>query len=172
LKNSLVQKEQELMKNIEKHNQEKEKLMDELDGRSEMIRNVRFDTEGQVSLLKEQIEALETKLKGTEEDLQKEVGEVSKLKNALSQKEQELMKNIEKHNQEKEKLMDELDGRSEMIRNVRFDTEGQVSLLKEQIEALETKLKGTEEDLQKEVGEVSKLKRVTLKIRKSKMKQG
>jgi predicted nuclease with TOPRIM domain len=79
----LVQKEQELMKNIEKHNQEKEKLMDELDGRSEMIRNVRFDTEGQVSLLKEQIEALETKLKGTEEDLQKEVGEVSKLKDAL-----------------------------------------------------------------------------------------
>jgi predicted nuclease with TOPRIM domain len=83
LKNALSQKEQELMKNIEKHNQEKEKLMDELDGRSEMIRNVRFDTEGQVSLLKEQIEALETKLKGTEEDLQKEVGEVSKLKDAL-----------------------------------------------------------------------------------------
>ena len=50
------------MKNIEKHNQEKEKLMDELDGRSELIRNVKFDTEGQVSLLKEQIEALENKI--------------------------------------------------------------------------------------------------------------
>jgi hypothetical protein len=46
------------MKNIEKHNQEKEKLMDELDGRSEMVRNIKYDTEGQVAILKEHISAL------------------------------------------------------------------------------------------------------------------
>ena len=57
------------MKNIEKHNLEKQKLMDELDGRSEAIRSMKFDTEGQVGLLKQQVEALETKIKGYEEDL-------------------------------------------------------------------------------------------------------
>jgi hypothetical protein len=40
--------------------------------------------------LKEQIEALESKLKGTEEDLQKEVGEVSKLKDALKSTQDDL----------------------------------------------------------------------------------
>ena len=54
------------MKNIEKHNQEKQKLMDELDGRSEMVRNIKYDSEGQVTLLKEHVEALESKLKNCE----------------------------------------------------------------------------------------------------------
>jgi hypothetical protein len=54
------------MKNIEKHNQEKEKLIDELDGRSEMVRNIKYDTEGQVAILKEHVEALESKLKTCE----------------------------------------------------------------------------------------------------------
>ena len=39
--------------------------MDELDGRSEAIRSLRFDTEGQVVVLKEQVEALENKLKSS-----------------------------------------------------------------------------------------------------------
>ncbi len=32
------------MAHIEKYNNEKEKLMDELDGRSEMIRNMKYDS--------------------------------------------------------------------------------------------------------------------------------
>ena len=51
---------------------------------------------------------------------------MAKLKETLTQKEQELLKNIEKHNQEKERLMDELDGRSEMIKNIKVGSQSQV----------------------------------------------
>ena len=51
---------------------------------------------------------------------------MAKLKETLAQKEQELLKNIEKHNQEKERLMDELDGRSEMIKNIKVGSQSQV----------------------------------------------
>lgn len=57
--------------------------MDQLDGKSDMVRNVQFDLENVISTLKQQLEAQENKLRGTEQELIMEKAERGRLRKDL-----------------------------------------------------------------------------------------
>ena len=69
MKATLEQKEQELMEQINKANEMKEKLMDDLDTKSEAVRDLRNQHTDQESILREQIDALEAVKRSNEEDI-------------------------------------------------------------------------------------------------------
>lgn len=61
-------------------------------------------------------------------------------------------------------LQDQLDGKSDMVRNVQTDMQALVNTLKEQIQALEGRLNSTEEELSMSINERSILKKEAEKL--------
>lgn len=77
--------------------------MDQLDGKSDMVRNVQFDLENVISTLKQQLEAQENKLRGTEQELIMEKAERGRLRKdieKLTEKNSAQTKEIDKLSRE------------------------------------------------------------------------
>lgn len=68
--------------------------------------------------------------------------------------------------------MDQLDGKSDMVRNVQFDLENVISTLKQQLEAQENKLRGTEQELIMEKAERGRLRKDIEKLTEKNSSQG
>ena len=63
---------------------------------------------------------------------------ISKYEKLLSEKDNELKEYIQKYNDAKVELMDQLDGKSDMMHNVEADLQNTINILKEQVEAQES----------------------------------
>ncbi len=68
--------------------------------------------------------------------------------------------------------MDQLDGKSDMVRNVQFDLENVINTLKQQLEAQEYKLRGTEQELIMEKAERGRLRKDIEKLTEKNSSQG
>lgn len=68
--------------------------------------------------------------------------------------------------------MDQLDGKSDMVRNVQFDLENVINTLKQQLEAQENKLRGTEQELIMEKAERGRLRKDIEKLTEKNSSQG